>query len=508
MDIVNSIVERLRTPFSWLTTPVIISTFVVGLCVVLLADYFRLKRNKIPGPRGVPFFGYLPFFGKNPQKTFFNLRKRYGDIFSIQMGSFPAVVIHGKDVIREALVTSGDDFAGRPNFYTTQLLDNGESLTFGTFGPRRALQRKIASNVLYVFANARTNPLEDIIQEEVERLCSDFGKMKGAAFDPSEGIYVSVGSVLYQLCYGRNEEIRNDDNFLQFVKVSGDFTKFTGAGNPVDVMPWLRFVMPWKLTKFWAVVHKLEVIIESKLKEEAATYSEDNRRHLTDGLLKAAIEVEADPEHGLTGDHVRNVMADITSAGFETLSTTLTWAVLLLANNLTVQRKVHEAIDDVIGSRSPRLDDKPTLHYTMATINEIMRFSNIVPLAVPHAATRDTELRGYKIREGTILLPNFYSVSHDEQTWGDPNNFRPERYLDENGELDKNKTDLFTPFSLGRRKCLGEFLARMEVFLFFTAILQRCEFRKPASVEEYNLEGSFGLTIKPEPYNVAVTLRT
>ncbi|ESP03944.1 hypothetical protein LOTGIDRAFT_110341 [Lottia gigantea] len=487
---------------------VIIVTFWLALLTVLLIQYFTAEGNDIPGPRGIPIFGYLPYFGKNPHLTFMELRKKYGDVFSVQMGSFPAIVISGKDTIKEALVTSGDDFSGRPDFYTATLLDDAESLTFGTFGNRYIQQRKIGSNVLYAFSNARTNPLEDMVEEEVRRLCEEFEKHEGEPFDPSSAIFLSVGSVLYQICYGQNEEVRNDEKFCQFVEVSGDFSKFTGAGNPIDVMPWLRFVMPWKLFSFLRVLGRLEKVIKANTKEQVESYSDDYRRHLVDGIHKVALEVEANPEIGLKGHHVRSMMGDITTAGFETISTTISWGILYMAANPKIQKKVYKELEQVVGSRCVRLEDKPNLPYTVATITEIMRIANVLPLAVPRATTKDTQLKGFKVRKGTVVLPNFYSVTHDEKIWGDPHVFRPERFLGRDGQLNKDKMDQFTAFSMGRRKCLGEFLARMEVFLFFAGIIQKCEIKKPEELEGYSFKGSFGLTVKSEPYDICAALRT
>ncbi|ESO82456.1 hypothetical protein LOTGIDRAFT_54271, partial [Lottia gigantea] len=429
-----------------------------------------------PGPRGVPLLGYLPFFGDSPHLTFMKLREKYGNIFSIQMGSLPAVVIHGKDLIKEALVNRGDDFSGRPQFFSNTLIGN-DTLTFGNFSEITILHKHLASSVLFKFANARKNPIEEIVNFEARMAASELVAMKGTPINPKEAIYTSVGSIIFQVCFGKDRNIREEDlHFKEFIMNSEEFSKFVGSGNPVDVMPYLRFVMPWKVTKFIDLVTRFDNMVNIKIEENKKVYTPGELRHLTDGLIAALKEEQDKPDSKFTEKRIFSTVVDILGAGFETVSTTLLWAILCLTKYPQVQERVQQEIDDVLGKRQPMLQDKQNMDYCMATINEIMRYTCLAPLVIPHTATKDTELCGYSIKKDTIVIPNLYSISHDKETWGDPDKFRPERYLDSKGQLDKTITEKFNVFSMGRRKCLGEFLARTEIFLFFTGIFQLCKF--------------------------------
>uniref|UniRef100_A0A3Q0RMW1 Uncharacterized protein n=1 Tax=Amphilophus citrinellus TaxID=61819 RepID=A0A3Q0RMW1_AMPCI len=160
--------------------------------------------------------------------------------------------------------------------------------------------------------------------------------------------------------------------------------------------------------------------------------------------------------------------------------------------------KVQAEIDAVVGSsRLPSLTDRENMPYTDAVIHEIQRMGNIVPLNVAHVANKDTTVDKYTIPKGTMILPALHSVLNDKTMWETPDSFNPQHFLDQDGKF--RRREAFIPFSMGKRSCLGEQLARMELFLFFTSLLQRFSFSAPAG-EQPSLEFKLGVTRSPKPY--------
>lgn len=152
------------------------------------------------------------------------------------------------------------------------------------------------------------------------------------------------------------------------------------------------------------------------------------------------------------------------------------------------------------------LADRSKLNFTMATLLEIMRITTIAPFAFPHSVTIDTVFRGYILEKDTVALINLHSVSMEESYWGDPEVFRPDRLLNKDNILDKEKTNHIIPFGLGRRKCIAEHLANMELFLLFTTLMQKCSFTK-VSEDCLNLDPVQGLVWRPKPFRVIVEER-
>ena len=150
-----------------------------------------------------------------------------------------------------------------------------------------------------------------------------------------------------------------------------------------------------------------------------------------------------------------------------------------------IQERLHSDIDNTIpNSRYPSLEDKEKLPYVEAFITEVQRFANVVPLVVPHCVTSDNDaiFEGYRIPNNTAVLFNIDSIFTNPNCFENPMLFDPQRFLDADGRVVNPKE--WIPFSLGRRVCLGEAVARMELFLFLTSLIQHFDFRP---VDENNV---------------------
>lgn len=174
-------------------------------------------------------------------------------------------------------------------------------------------------------------------------------------------------------------------------------------------------------------------------------------------------------------DHLSSLVQDLFLAGTETTSQSLHWAVLYVAYFPQYQIKIHAEIDKVLGrEKLPTESDRFKMPYTEAFINETMRFHCAGPILIPRSTTKDVTFRGYKIPAETFVMVNTWSAMRDPEHWDEPNRFNPSRFIDaKTGLLKKYRNPAMMPFGVGKRACIGESIARMQLFLIFTSILQK-----------------------------------
>uniref|UniRef100_A0A8C4J4N5 Uncharacterized protein n=2 Tax=Dromaius novaehollandiae TaxID=8790 RepID=A0A8C4J4N5_DRONO len=160
----------------------------------------------------------------------------------------------------------------------------------------------------------------------------------------------------------------------------------------------------------------------------------------------------------------------------------------------------------VIGpSRTIEYKDRVILPYTNAVLHEILRYSSISAVGVMRKCTQDTILQGFPITKGTLIFPNMFSVLYDKEQWATPRKFNPGHFLDKDGNFVNREA--FMPFAAGHRVCLGEGLARMNLFITFSSLLRAFTFRLPEGVKEADDRPITGFVLQPHPYKTCAIPR-
>ncbi|XP_060244954.1 cytochrome P450 2D26-like [Meriones unguiculatus] len=464
-----------------------------------------------PGPMALPGLGNLLQLDlENMPYTMSKLRQRYGDVFSLQMAWRPVVVINGLKAVREVLVTCGEDTSDRPLLPIYDHMGFGpksKGVILAPYGPEWREQRRFSVSTLRDFGLGRKS-LEQWVTEEAGHLCDAFIQEAEHPFNPSTLLSKGVSNVIASLVYARRYDY--EDPFFNWMlkTLKESFGEDTGfIAEALNAFPlFLRIpglpqkVLP-KMTSFIASLDTM--LIEHKKTWDPAQPPRD----LTDAFLTEMEKAKGNPESSFNERNLRIVVADLFMAGMVTTSTTLSWALLLMILHPDVQRRVQKEIDEVIGqARHPEMADQAHMPYTNAVVHEVQRFADIVPLNVAHMTSRDIEFQGFRIPKGTTLIPNLSSVLKDETVWEKPLQFHPEHFLDAQGHFVKHEA--FMPFSAGRRVCLGEPLARMELFLFFTCLLQRFSFSVPEGQPRPSDYGNMkDLPVTPKPYQLCAAVR-
>ncbi|XP_008047104.1 LOW QUALITY PROTEIN: cytochrome P450 2C3-like [Carlito syrichta] len=441
-------------------------------CLILFSLWngSHARRKLPPGPTPFPIVGNtIQLNTKDLSKTLSMLAKEYGPVFTVYLGMKPTVVLHGYEAVKEALIDRGEEFSGRGTLPVVEKVTQGLGVVFSN-GEIWKQTRRFSLMVLRNMGMGKKT-IEDRIQEEASCLVEALKKTNASPCDPAFLLTCVpcnvISSVIFQdrFDYG-------DQKFQNLIKYFHENFKILST-------PWIQLCNTFPFLQYFPGIHnkllkninaQRQFILE-KIKEHQETLDINNPRDFIDYFLIRMEKEKHNQQSEFTMDNLVITTWDIFSAGTETTSTTLRYGLLLLLKQPEVSAKVQEEIDHVVGrDRSPRMQDRSRMPYTDAVIHEIQRYTDLVPISVPHTVTQDIQFREYLIPKGTTILTSLTSVLHDDKEFPNPEKFDPGHFLDKSGNF--KKSDYFMPFSAGKRACAGEGLARMELFLLLTTILQ------------------------------------
>ena len=468
----------------------------------------KLKKITPPGPPGLPIVGTLPFLGKYQYLTFANLAKKYGNVFQIRLGNRPVVVVNGLETLVKTSFKKQGDFAGRPKLYTLWRPAEGGTMGAKSGEPWKR-QREIVGKAMHIFFTSKTNSIEQQVMEESAELADIFLNYGVQAFEPEIHIGLAVGSIIHGILFGRRGS-PEDREFVNVVKVTKDFLYSTQDSIITEFLPLLRPFYKKSLWKFHNVINVIERLVLKNVENHRDSLEAENLRDITDALLKMASELNESDRQNLKlseKDIVKGALMELMGAGSEPILTTLLWALLYMIAYPDVQAQIQQELDEVVGKeREVSFKDRGKLPFTEACIHEIMRHASIIPINLPLATTTDTSINGYFILQDTTVFVNLYSLTRDERYWEKPEQFNPYRFLNENGQLKDDLLNKFYPYGIGPRRCLGEHLGRLEVFMFFTNLMQKCKFEKVAG-EKLDFNPIPGVFLRPQNYKMIVKPR-
>ncbi|XP_036120537.1 cytochrome P450 2C3-like isoform X2 [Molossus molossus] len=410
-------------------------------CLIFLFLWNRsYAQGKLPpGPTPLPIIGnILQIDTKNINESLLKLAKVYGPVFTVYLGPQRTVVLHGHKAVKEALVERGEEFSGRGSFPLAEHISQGSGVVFSN-GELWKQTRRFSLTVLRDMGMGKKT-VEDRIQEEALCLVEEFRKTNGSPCDPSFLLGCAPCNVICSIIFQSRFEY-NDKKLLTLLDYFNENFRIIST-------PWIQ--------------------------------EKDNKQSV------------------YTMDNLVVTIWDMFSAGTETTASTLKYGLLLLLKHPEVTAKVQEEIDRVVGrDRSPCMRDRSRMPYTDATIHEIQRYIDLVPNNLPHMVNQDIKFRDYFIPKGTTIFVSLTSVLRDEKEFPNPDKFDPSHFLDANGNF--KRSDYFMPFSAGKRVCVGEGLARMELFLLLTHILQHFTLKPlvdPKDIDTSPLVSGFG-TVPP-----------
>ncbi|XP_058045431.1 cytochrome P450 2J6-like isoform X2 [Ahaetulla prasina] len=420
--------------------------------LLVISQYLKIlwmARRLPPGPMPFPVIGTLWQMRFDfSYETLITLAKSHGNVFTLWLGQLPIIILNGFEAVKEGLTARPEDMSGRP-----------------------------------------TSPF-------FEKL----GKRKGQPMEPSSHIILAVSNVICALLFGYRF-FKDDETFRQLIKSTEFILQIGGSmwQTLYDTFPWIMNYLPGRHQRAFACYDFSISFVMKEIRSHEKSGMLDDPQNFIDFYLAQMAKSKDDPTSTLDENNLAYSIFDFFIAGSETTTTTLHWALLYMVAYPDIQAKVQKELDDTLGSSSRLIScsDRRNLPYTNAVIHEIQRYANIILIGGPRQTVRDTTVLGFPIQKGIIVIPNISSALLDPKEWETPECFNPGHFLDQKGNFINREA--FIPFSMGQRACLGENLARMELFLLFANLLRRFCFQLPEGVTEVNTKYIKGMTLQPPP---------
>ncbi|RDX68442.1 Cytochrome P450 83B1, partial [Mucuna pruriens] len=475
------------------------SPLVLVLCLTLpvfLFFFFQYRRTyKNPprphGPRGLPIIGNLHQLDNSIlHLQLWQLSKKYGPLFSLQLGLRPAIVVSSPKLAKEVMKNHDLECCGRPKLLGQQKLSyNGLDISLSTYGDYWREIRKLC--VVHVLNSKRVSSFSSIRHFEVKQMMKKISTHASSSkvTNLDEALISLTSAIICRTAFGKRYEDEGTER-SRFHGLINEYEAIMGAFFVSDYVPFLGWVdrlmgLHTRLEKCFKELDEFsQEVIEEHVDPNRKTSPEEE--DIIDVLLQ--LQKHRSFFTDLTTDHIKAVFMDLLIAGTNTTAATTVWAMTALVKHPRVMKKVQEEIRN-LGGKKDFLDedDIQKFPYFKAVIKETMRLYPPVPLLLPRETNKKCIIDGYEIAAKTIIYVNAWAIHKDPETWKDPEEFLPERFLGSTIDFRGQDFELI-PFGAGRRSCPGMLMAIASLDLILANLLYFFDWELPQGIRKEDVD--------------------
>ncbi|CAI0406971.1 unnamed protein product [Linum tenue] len=477
-----------------------------------------LRIPEIPG--SLPFIGHLHLLGGKDMlaRKLAAFADKHGSMFTIRLGSYPTVVVSDFESMKDCFVKNDRALAARPPSTQGKILGkNFAVFGFASYGEYwRNVKKLIITEVLSL---PRIKALRHVQVSEVDVLLRDL-HLQCRSSNNSQLVVISdwlqnfVLNIITRMVAGK----KYFENLADSVGVVGElireFMDVNGSLVLSDLIPILGWIDIKGMKKAMRRISKeLDVIVDGWIEEHKVKRNKLGDNLVPEDFIDVMLSV-VDDNFDPSAKHDKETIVKSTAmaviiAAADTTSVTLTWMLSNLLNNRRTMAALKQEMDEKVGKdRIVQDSDLENLTYLHAAIRETLRMHPAGPISVPRVASEDITIRGFHVPKGTRFFANFWKLHRNPEMFPEPDEFRPERFYDEEVKVDIYGRDFeYLPFGTGRRSCPGMNFGMQVVQLTAARLIQAFDFGTPFDLPVDMTEADSTTLAKEKPLEVVLTPR-
>ncbi|XVF69852.1 hypothetical protein PTKIN_Ptkin11bG0113900 [Pterospermum kingtungense] len=489
------------------TFPTLVSlTFVPLAIFFFFHTIFKSSSAFPPGPISIPIFGnWLQVGNDLNHRLLASMAQTYGPVFLLKLGSKNLTVVSDPELATQVLHTQGVEFGSRPrNVVFDIFTGNGQDMVFTVYGDHWRKMRRIMT--LPFFTNKVVHHYSNMWEQEMDEVVNDLKKdekVKTEGLVIRKRLQLMLYNIMYRMMFDAKFESQEDPLFTEATRFNSERSRLAQSFeyNYGDFIPLLRPFLRGYLNRCRGLQQRRLAFFNNHYVEKRREIMAANgEKHKISCAIDYIIDAQMKGE--ISEENVLYIVENINVAAIETTLWSMEWAIADLVNHPTVQHKIRQEISQVLKGRPVTESNLHELPYLQATVKETLRLHSPIPLLVPHMNLEEAKLGGFTIPKESKVVVNAWWLANNPKWWKNPQEFRPERFLEEECGTDAvagGKVDFrYLPFGMGRRSCPGIILALPILGLVIAKLITNFEMKAPLGTDKIDVSekgGQFSLHI-------------